>query len=63
MDGNWGSWSDYGDCSMTCGGGLKRRIRVCNNPAPANGGRKCFGYPVEERVCNTDYCIGEIYAC
>ncbi|KAK7904637.1 hypothetical protein WMY93_017244 [Mugilogobius chulae] len=32
-DGSWGSWSKFGTCSRTCGGGVRARNRQCNNPA------------------------------
>jgi hypothetical protein len=38
-DGAWGAWST---CSVTCGSG-GTQTRVCNNPAPANGGADCVG--------------------
>lgn len=31
-DGSWGSWSHFGTCSRTCGGGIKTAIRECNRP-------------------------------
>jgi hypothetical protein len=38
VNGNWGSWSSFGSCSVTCGNGVYSRARQCDNPAPANGG-------------------------
>lgn len=62
-DGMWSSWSKWvknGQCSVTCGEGVKKhtRIRSCNNPAPQNGGKDCVGISKEitikqctEKVC------------
>ena len=40
-DGVWGTWTDVGTCSRTCGGGQRVRLRHCDSPAPAFGGRDC----------------------
>ncbi len=40
-----GGWSDWGACSDTCGSGTQTRL--CNNPAPANGGTLCVGDPIQ----------------
>ena len=55
-DGNWGAWSAYGTCSVTCGGGTQTHTRVCNNPVPANGGAACTGLASESVLCNTQIC-------
>ncbi|KAJ8254644.1 hypothetical protein GJAV_G00195380, partial [Gymnothorax javanicus] len=56
QDGNWGMWSKFGDCSRTCGGGVRFRIRQCDNPIPANGGHTCYGPNYESQLCNLEEC-------
>ncbi|XP_014847654.1 PREDICTED: A disintegrin and metalloproteinase with thrombospondin motifs 2-like isoform X2 [Poecilia mexicana] len=56
QDGNWGSWSEYGQCSRTCGGGVQFRTRSCDNPSPANGGRPCRGATYQFQMCNSNEC-------
>ncbi|XP_004571762.3 A disintegrin and metalloproteinase with thrombospondin motifs 2 isoform X1 [Maylandia zebra] len=56
QDGNWGAWSEFGQCSRTCGGGVQFRTRSCNNPRPHNGGRKCVGEDSQFQMCNTNEC-------
>ncbi|KAF7204254.1 A disintegrin and metalloproteinase with thrombospondin motifs 14 isoform X1 [Nothobranchius furzeri] len=57
-DGSWGSWSKFGSCSRTCGGGVRSRSRQCNNPPPAYGGRDCPGSAFNYQMCNTEECAG-----
>ena len=47
-----GGWSEWGECSRTCGGGVKRR--TCTKPAPKDGGQYCQGDNLEE--CNKETC-------
>ncbi|XP_046880322.1 A disintegrin and metalloproteinase with thrombospondin motifs 2-like [Hypomesus transpacificus] len=56
QDGNWGSWSQYGECSRSCGGGVQFRTRDCDNPRPANGGRTCAGATYQFRLCSKEPC-------
>ncbi|XP_018420408.1 PREDICTED: A disintegrin and metalloproteinase with thrombospondin motifs 14 [Nanorana parkeri] len=58
QDGGWGSWSRFGSCSRTCGGGVRSRSRQCNNPPPAYGGRDCPGPTYEYQMCNNEECRG-----
>merc|ERR1712002_1041560 len=52
-----GEWSEWGECSKTCGGGWKKRS--CTNPPPAHGGADCavdvYG-PKDKESCNTEEC-------
>ncbi|OUR95252.1 hypothetical protein A9Q84_15530 [Halobacteriovorax marinus] len=56
VDGDWSDYSEYGQCSKTCGGGIQRWRRSCTNPAPANGGKKCSGSTFSNTQCNTRAC-------
>ena len=53
VDGNWGKWSDFGECSKSCGGGTKERTRTCDSPKPQHGGKDCKGSSTNEMKCNT----------
>ena len=56
VDGSWGGWVDWSQCSKSCGVGTETRLRNCDSPAPANGGEKCQGKPFESRICNIKQC-------
>lgn len=61
VNGGWGPWSPWDICSVTCGGGVQRRNRLCNNPTPQFGGKDCVGDVTENQVCNKQDCpIGEL---
>lgn len=57
LPGGWSSWSRWGDCSRTCGGGVSFRTRRCDNPRPTYGGKPCPGKSEEFRLCNIYRCI------
>ena len=50
-DGQW-TWNDWGDCSNTCGGGI--RIKTANRCLP--DGAVCDEVPIIEETCNENPC-------
>lgn len=56
VNGGWGHWSEWGDCSTSCGDSIRYRRRVCDSPAPANGGEDCVGNPVNVASCEVPKC-------
>ena len=56
VNGGWSSWSEFGTCDKTCGGGTQIRKRSCSNPPAVNGGANCTGPMIESRACNLDGC-------
>ena len=54
--GNWGLWSGWSYCSVSCGGGVQIRKRLCNNPEPENGGAECRGPGTSAKNCNRFEC-------
>ncbi|RXN17958.1 SCO-spondin [Labeo rohita] len=56
VDGSWGQWAPWSECSAPCGGGVKIRTRECDNPAPQSGGRECTGSGRQQKACNTQDC-------
>ena len=57
-DGVWMTWSVWGDCSVTCGGGLQYRNRSCDGPR--YGGAECEGAVQEQRNCGENPCPSKI---
>ena len=41
VDGAWGHWLSWSDCSVSCGGGRRNKSRNCDNPLPDAGGLLC----------------------
>nr|XP_022328846.1 hemicentin-1-like isoform X1 [Crassostrea virginica] len=56
VDGGWSGWHTWGRCSAGCGSGDQTRIRSCNNPQPAYGGRSCPGSEKETQSCVMQPC-------
>ncbi|XP_056020823.1 coadhesin-like [Ostrea edulis] len=57
VNGTWSQWGAFNACDKTCGGGLRLRVRQCNNPPPSHGGIPCIGDSVEFVQCNTQPCL------
>merc|ERR1712001_77127 len=56
VNGQWSKWGAFTKCTKTCGSGIRKRTRRCNNPAPKNGGKTCPGAAVQQQKCNTKAC-------
>lgn len=56
IDGGWGEWSSWSECSRTCGAGVSIMERECDHPRPAAGGKFCVGERRRYRMCNIDPC-------
>ena len=63
MDGGYGPWTRYKQCSVTCGLGFQVRTRECNNPKPAHGGKRCkrLGTSFEMKYCRMPRCPGKCW--
>ncbi|XP_071808505.1 netrin receptor UNC5C-like isoform X2 [Asterias amurensis] len=54
VHGGWTPWSQWTECDVTCGTGLKQRARACTNPSPKNGGHVCTGKVTQAVPCTED---------
>ncbi|KAK3540674.1 hypothetical protein QTP70_034595, partial [Hemibagrus guttatus] len=57
--GGFSPWEQWGPCSVTCGRGLQKRSRFCNNTTPTIGGAACEGPDSESRQCQGSLCSGD----
>ncbi len=55
-DGEWSQWGAWGYCQATCGEGIKKRMRECDDPKPENGGKDCLGVKEEVEKCQIKKC-------
>ncbi|XP_069785281.1 properdin-like [Narcine bancroftii] len=51
--GNWGPWSAFSPCTVSCGLGKLLQRRRCDQPAPRHDGAPCLGPDTNQKVCNT----------
>jgi len=53
VDGSWGAWTSWSNCSVSCGSGKKFRNHTCVYPSDCHG-RSCEGPVQEENSCAAD---------
>ena len=59
VDGGFGAWDNWTECTVSCGGGNKTRGRRCDNPAPQSAGKDCDGDLTATKPCNEDLCASK----
>ncbi|XP_074627228.1 uncharacterized protein LOC141885237 isoform X4 [Acropora palmata] len=57
VDGRWGKWSPWTECSATCGAAKRSRTRECDHPPSAHGGKTCEGPEQQEEYCDLEPCM------
>lgn len=64
VDGGWSPWGHWFECSQVGRHAIGDRClcqnRLCNSPAPANGGRECEGTSVHVSNCTSKLGVEEI---
>ncbi|KAG7322304.1 hypothetical protein KOW79_013650 [Hemibagrus wyckioides] len=50
----WGPWQTWSGCSVTCGEGVRERVRECL--VPPGGGMQCSGMVREQSLCSLEDC-------
>ncbi|GAB5568912.1 otogelin-like protein [Prionailurus iriomotensis] len=54
--GGWGPWGPWSSCSRSCGGGLRSRMRACDQPPPQGLGDYCEGPRAQGEACQALPC-------
>ncbi|KAI3373691.1 hypothetical protein L3Q82_022278, partial [Scortum barcoo] len=52
---SWGPWQPWSVCSVSCGEGVRERVRACLLPSGV-GGVKCTGMVKEQSLCSLEDC-------
>ncbi|XP_065187399.1 SCO-spondin-like isoform X2 [Sycon ciliatum] len=56
IDGGFGNWSMWSQCSEECGPGTQDRMRECNAPVPQYDGASCSGNHMQTQGCQDRPC-------
>ena len=59
INGGYTHWSEWSECSASCGDGTRMRFRNCTNPKPMRGGSNCddIGPAKEFEACDLPTCV------
>ena len=52
---DWTEWKEWGECTVTCGGGSQKRIRKCEDHICPDY-TECPGPNSQTQVCGEDCC-------
>ena len=55
----WSSYSEWSECSKSCGGGIRTSSRKIVQES-SNGGTPCVGEALRNETCNIDICPGKL---
>jgi hypothetical protein len=61
VDGSWGFWGPWSECTKMCDNGTTTRKKQCNAPEPQNGGLECEGRDYATTSCNVWACPGNYF--
>ncbi|KAF7654513.1 hypothetical protein LDENG_00068880 [Lucifuga dentata] len=53
---SWGPWQPWSVCSVSCGEGVRERVRECLLPSGV-GGIQCTGMVKEQSLCSLEDCV------
>ncbi|KAM7374389.1 hypothetical protein PAMP_007047 [Pampus punctatissimus] len=53
---SWGPWQPWSVCSVSCGEGVRERVRECSLPSGVVG-MQCTGMVKEQSLCSLEDCI------
>ncbi|XP_070700064.1 thrombospondin type-1 domain-containing protein 1 [Pempheris klunzingeri] len=53
---SWGPWQPWSACSVSCGEGVRERVRGCLLPSGV-GGMQCTGMVKEQSLCSLEDCV------
>ncbi|KAG9263566.1 thrombospondin type-1 domain-containing protein 1 [Astyanax mexicanus] len=54
----WGPWQTWSGCSVTCGEGVRERVRECL--LPSSGGMQCTGLVRDQSHCSLEDCAEDL---